>query len=95
MRYAEASCQFIVEETFPGAVGLEPFAINQELGDGTFARAADYLVGSAWSGFNVDLLVGNVVSGEETLCSAAVGTPQGRVEGYVHARSLMLFDVSG
>jgi hypothetical protein len=90
LREAEACRHFLVEKTFTGAVGLEPFAVDDELWDGALAGAADDFLGGAGSGFDVDLLVGDLMLVEETLGDAAVGAPEGRVEGDLHAWVLML-----
>ena len=64
-----------MEKTPSGAVGLDPFAVDDELGDGALAYVGEDQVGGAGSGLDVDLLVGDVVRGEETLRFAAVAAP--------------------
>lgn len=80
---------FLIEKTFSRAVGLEPFAVDDELGDGALAGAADDFLGGAGSGFDVDLLISDLMLVEEALGDAAVGTPEGCVERDLHAGVLM------
>ena len=58
-----------------GAVGLNPLAVEDELGDGTFAGVGDDLFGGAGGGFDVDFGEGDGMGGEETLGFAAVAAP--------------------
>src|SRR5947209_20588867 len=90
LRQAQAFRGFLVQEPFSRTVGLEPFAVDDKLRDGALAGAADDFLGGAGSGFDVDLLVGDLMLVEETLGDAAVGAPEGRVEGDLHAWVLML-----
>lgn len=89
MRQAEALRYFLVEETFSGAVGLEPFAVDYQLGNSALAGAADDFLGGAGSSFDIDLLIGDLVLVEEALGHTAVGAPEGCVEGDLHAGVLM------
>src|SRR5215469_14771467 len=72
---AEEFGHFVVEEALAGFVRLDPFAVENKLGDGAFAGVGDDEVGCAWSGFDVDFVVGNVVSREEALGLATVAAP--------------------
>ncbi len=74
---AEEFFHLFVEEAFAGFVGLDPFAVEDELGDGTLAGVGDDEVGCARGGLDVDFFVGDVVGGEETLGLAAVAAPGG------------------
>jgi hypothetical protein len=85
LREAEACRHFLVEKTFSVAVGLEPFAVYDKLGNGALSGAADDFLRGAGSGFDVDLLIGDLVLVEEALGDAAVGAPKGRVQGDLHA----------
>jgi hypothetical protein len=81
---AEEYGHLVVEEAFAGFVGLDPLAVDDELGDGALAYMGDYFFGCAGGVFDVDLFVGDVVSGEEALGFTAVAAPGGGVEGEVH-----------
>src|SRR5437763_2544352 len=83
---AEPFRHFLVEKAFSRTVGLEPFAVDDKLRDGALAGATDDFLGGAGSGFDVDLLIGELVLVEEALGDAAVGAPEGRVEGDLHAQ---------
>ena len=86
--HAEERGHFFVEEAAARAVGLDPFAVEDELRDGTFADVGEDLFGGAGSGLNVDLSVGDGVLCEEALGSAAVAAPGGRVEDQIHSSIL-------
>ena len=66
-----------MEEALAGFVGLDPFAVEDELGDGALAYVGDDEVGGAGGVLDVDLGVGDVVGGEEALGFAAVAAPGG------------------
>src|SRR5436305_3475565 len=83
---AEPFRHFLIEKAFSRTVGLEPFAVDDKLRDGALAGATDDFLGGAGSGFDVDLLIGELVLVEEALGDAAVGAPEGRVEGDLHAQ---------
>jgi hypothetical protein len=83
--YAQAFRHLVIEKAFAGAVGLNPFSINNKLGDGALPGASDDFVGGPGSRLDVDLGIGNIVLGEKTPGDAAIGTPKSRVEGYLHA----------
>jgi hypothetical protein len=74
---AQEFTHFFVEKAFTRTIRLDPFAINDELGNGALAGAADDLFGSAGSGFDIDFLVGDLVSGQEAFGLAALGAPEG------------------
>ena len=71
---------FVVKHAFAGAVGLEPFAVDDQLRDGALTGAADDFVGSAGGSFDIDIGVGKVVLFEKAPGSPAVGAPEGGVE---------------
>ena len=77
-----------MEEASAGAVGLDPFAVEDELRDGALADVGDDLVGGAGGGLDVDLFVGDGVRGEEALGLAAVAAPGGGVEDEFHGSIL-------
>ena len=68
---------FLVQKSVTRTVRLDPFAIEDELGDGALAGVGDDEVCRAWGGLDVDFLERDVVRGEEALGFAAVATPGG------------------
>ena len=78
---SEALGHGVVQEPLARSVGLDPFAIDHELGDGALAGALDDLLQGTGIGFYIDLIVGNVVLGQKALGLAAIGTPGGRIDG--------------
>ncbi len=77
---AEEFGHLVMEEALAGTVGLDPLAVEDELGDGALAGVGDDFVGGTGGGFDVDLGVGDGVAGEEALGLAAVAAPFGGVE---------------
>ena len=63
---------------------MDPFAVDDELGDGAFADVAEEFLGGAGGSFDVNLCVGDAVMVEKALCFAAVATPAGRVNEQLH-----------
>jgi len=66
----------LIEEAFAGLVGLNPFAINHKLGNGTLAGACDYLFGGSWRGLDVDFPEGYVMLLQKALGDPAVRAPE-------------------
>ena len=88
MRYTEEGGHLFVEEAAAGTVGLDPFSVEDELGNSALAYVFEYLVGGAGGLLDVDLVEGDVVLGEETLGFAAVAAPGGGINGKFHEFSL-------
>ena len=82
--HAEEFGHLVVEEALAGLVGLDPFAVEDELWDAAFAGLGDDLVGGSWGRFDVDLGVGNRVRGEKALGLATVAAPIGRIDKKIH-----------
>lgn len=72
---AEAGAHFLVQEAATGMVGLDPFTIDDKLGDGTLADVGEDLFDRAWSGLNINLGVGDAVGIEEAFGLAAITAP--------------------
>ena len=87
---AEEFGHFLMEEALAGAVGLDPFAVEDELGDGLFAYVAENFVGCAGGVLDVDFFEGDVVLGEEALGFTAVAAPCCGVDGEIH-RSIIAY----
>jgi hypothetical protein len=66
-----------VQEAPARLVGLNPLAVDDELGNGPLAYIGDDLVGGSGGGFDVDLFEREVVVCEEALGFAAVAAPGG------------------
>ena len=67
--------------------GSEPRFVTELLGPSTI-DPSDFL-GGAGSGFDVDLLVRNLVPVQKALGFAAIRTPKGGINDQLHARVLM------
>ena len=76
----EEERHFFVEESAAGFVGLDPLAVEDELGDGSLAYVGEDEVGGAGGALDVDLGVGDLVTIEKALGFAAVSAPGGGVE---------------
>jgi hypothetical protein len=84
--HAEESGHLVVEEAAAGTVGLDPFSVDDELGDGALADVGDNLLGGAGGLFNVNFFVGDGVLIEEAFRGAAITAPGGRVNEEFHIR---------
>ena len=73
-----------IQETFTRAIGLKPSSIDDQLRNGTFAGTPDDLLGSTRSRFDIDFFVGDIVLRQEAFGDAAIGAPEGGVQGYLH-----------
>ena len=76
--------ELVEEQAAAGGVGLEPFAVDDKLGDGALADAADKFGGSGRIGVDVDFGVRDAVRIEELLGGAAVAAPFGSVDLNLH-----------
>ena len=74
---AEERRHFLMQKAVARAVGLNPFAVEDELRDGALAGVGDDLVGCAGSALDIDLSEGDGVAGEKALRLAAVAAPVG------------------
>ena len=81
---AKALGHFIVEEAFSLPVGLDPFAVDHELRDGTLAGSLDYFVSGSGGAFDIDVLESDVVLLQEALGFTAVRAPEGGIDSYLH-----------
>jgi hypothetical protein len=81
---SEALGHGFVEEAFARAVGLDPFAVDDELWDGALAGAFDDFVDGAGGGLDVDFFESDVVFGEEAFGLAAVRAPGGGIDSEFH-----------
>lgn len=81
---AEAAVEFVEEEAAAGGIGLEPLAVDDELGDGALAYVADDFGRGGGIGVNVDFGVRNTVGIEELLGGAAVAAPPGGINLDLH-----------
>jgi hypothetical protein len=64
-----------VQETMAWTIGLNPFAIDYELRDGTLAHVPDQLFCGSGSGFDIDLAIRDLVLVEESFGLAAIAAP--------------------
>ena len=76
--------ELVEEQAAAGHVGLKPFAVDDELGDGALADAADKFGGSGGIGVDVNFAVWNTVGIEKLLGGAAVAAPFGGVDLNLH-----------
>ena len=83
-RDAEAALQFVEEQAAARRVGLEPFAVDDELGDGALAGVTDDFGGRGGVGVDIDFGIRNAVGIEKLLGGAAVAAPAGGVNLNLH-----------
>ncbi len=89
---AEELGHLIVEEAAAGLVGLDPFAVDDELRDGALAYVGNELVGGTGGVLDVYLFEWDVVGGKEALGFATVAAPGGGVDGEIHTYILPVFE---
>lgn len=92
--YAEECGHLFVEEAAAGSVGLDPFAVEDELRDRAFAYIGENFIGCAGSGFDVDLVEWDVVLCEEAFGGTAVAAPCRGVNSQFHASILLVLEVN-
>jgi len=87
-RNSESGEQFVDEQAAAGLIGLEPFAIDDELRDGALADAVDEFGRGGRVGVDIDLGVCDAVLIEKLLGGAAIAAPGGGVNLHVHREIL-------
>jgi hypothetical protein len=55
---AQTLSHLLVQKPLTGAIGLDPFTVDHELGNGALAGAGDNFLGGAGRGFDVNLCIG-------------------------------------
>ena len=88
LAYTEELGHLVVEEAFARAVGLYPLAVENELRNGALADVGKNEVSGAGDLLDIDLVVGNVVGGEEALGFAAVAAPGSSVDSQLNCSIL-------
>jgi hypothetical protein len=63
---------------------LNPFPIDDELRDGSFAHVPDHLFCGPWGGLDIDLAIGDLVFIEESFGLAAVAAPCSGINQHMH-----------
>ena len=86
--HVEESGHFGMEEAVAGLIGLDPFSVEDELGNGALADVGDDLFGCAGGVLDVDFFVRDGVALEEALGLAAVAAPGRGVEEEFHGSIL-------
>jgi hypothetical protein len=81
---AQPLAHLLVEKAAAGMVGLDPFAVDDELRDSALAYVPDQFGGGFGRGFDVNLGVGEVVLFEEALRLAAIAAPRRGIEDDLH-----------
>lgn len=76
--------ELVEEQATAGGVGLEPYTVDDELGDGALAGVADDFGGGGGIGVDVDFGVEDTVGIEELLGGAAVAAPPGGINLDLH-----------
>src|SRR5271168_3720490 len=82
--HSEELAHLVVQEAFAWTIGLNPFAIDDELRDGSFAHVPDNLFCGPWGGLDIDLAIGDLVFIEESFGLATVAAPCSGINQYMH-----------
>jgi len=75
---------FFVEKAFALPVGLDPFTVNDELGNGALAGALDYFVGRSGRVFDINFVERDAVLLQEAFGFAAVRALDAAIDSYFH-----------
>ncbi len=75
---------FLVEEAMARAVGLNPFAIEDELGNGPFSHLPDHFLRSPGAGLDIDLGIGDLMLFKEAFGFAAIAAPRSGINQHMH-----------
>lgn len=81
---SKPSLQLLIEEPATRHIGLEPLAVDHNLGDGTFAHVPKDFVRGDGVDIDIDLGVGDPMGIEELLGCPAIATPRSRIDPYIH-----------
>jgi len=81
---AQAAGHFFVEKAFALPVGLDPFTVNDELGDGALTSPLDYFVGGSGRVFDINFVEWDAVLLQEAFGFAAVRAPKAGIDRYFH-----------
>jgi len=81
---SEELAHLFVQEALAWTIGLNPFAIDYELRDGTLAHVPDKLFRGPGAGLDVDLGIGDLVFVEESLSLATIAAPRGGIDQDMH-----------
>jgi hypothetical protein len=66
-------------------IGLNPFAIDYELRDGSLAHVPDQLFCGPGGGLDIDLAIGDLVLVEKSFGLAAVAAPCSGINQHMHS----------
>jgi hypothetical protein len=73
-----------VEKALARPVRLDPFAVDDELWDGSLAYVLDYFVSGSGAGLDIDLGVGDAVLLKKALSFAAIAAPSRGIDQNLH-----------
>src|SRR5271163_153686 len=74
-----------MQEATAWTIGLNPFAIDYELRDGTLAHVPDKLFCGPGGGLDIDLGIRDPVFVEESLSLAAIAAPCSGINQHMHS----------
>jgi hypothetical protein len=82
--HSEELNHLLVKEALARAVGLNPFAIDYELRDGSLADVPDHFLCGPGGGLDIDLAIGDLVFVEKSFGLAAVTAPCSGIDQHMH-----------
>src|ERR1700678_3834008 len=82
--HSEELTHLLVQEALAGTVGLNPFAVDYELRDGSLANVFDKLFCGPGGGLDIDLAIGDLVLVEKSFGLAAVAAPCSGINQHMH-----------
>jgi hypothetical protein len=82
--HSKQRAHLVVQEAAARTVRLDPFAVDYELRDRSFAYVPDQLVRGVGGGFNIDLGIGNLVLFKEPFGFATIAAPWSGIDQHMH-----------
>jgi hypothetical protein len=75
---------FLVEKAMACAVGLNPFAIEDELRTGPLAHLPDHFLRGSGAGLDIDFGISDLVLFKEAFGFAAIAAPRRGIDQHMH-----------
>jgi hypothetical protein len=82
---AKQPAHLFVQKTMAGHVRLNPFSVDDELGNSAFSGLTNYFFSGAGGSFDIHFFIRDAVLIEEALCVTAIVAPRRGVDEKFHS----------